>query len=1132
MNTRLNRIERFRWLVIIIGLIISYRYFGNSFSFVISIIFIMSIAFFFIRDMDVSGALSGITVLAPVVKTVLQGTFLKDLNLTYLIEKTNSLLQTHGINHIVNEDEVDTVIVYLLMFSIIWLFDNKDKSALGKHAEDDDPEFRDKSFAEKNEAFCKHLAKRINDINTELNWNSETYVPIAADVEMHAGKKIRRYDDMLKCLKEGRKNTTSLPQKIVNKVKFSIFGKIGFVNKAINTLDRKFVSKRIYLVLGDPGSGKSVSLRKLCSDLLEEARATGKTPVYINLKTWTDKGRQWSNSHLPTRKDLIAYVRNELYSEGDQFTDGFLNKYFEKMLENGRWYFIFDSFDEMPCLMSGERNAELIRHISKLIYDFLSSTNQSGGIIASRLYNRPAGTLNQTYTLTLQKFSDNRIRTMIKQYMSGNVDTFVLHLFKERPDLVTICRNPFHLSLLINYAQKHNDRLPDNQYELFKDFIFGRLTECKYKIEEQKLSIDEIYDAAILMAVNMQNHRGLDYPVERLLDIKSGLNKSDWEKRLYILEYIKLCRLGGNRQVVSFVHRRFQEFFYVEAMLNGTVAIDETDYAGVLNNTGIRDALVLYSQIGDSKKVQSIIEYCCNAIENNIDNINNIRNEGCVHFVNALYFLTEAFGYRKELLGEKIKLIAGLNEYLVKETDYIVQMAIVNSISLLSAEDIQKTVLIVFGLNNRWLNAAVVNNCKVIKKLNHDEEISFCWHFYTLPYGELLKNFFNIDFSLSLSECFSYVRFVHGTIPIFSAGVVIYYILFILDSKIFALFAQLWKQFSNPSNLKSIKEIIILLSEPSVKNVDQILTLRNNHLLLEMGLCSLVVFINMCLLLIENMTINDLFKSVSQKIGDLNRTDREVRTHGINETMLSKRFWINLSYLIISSVVMMKPDIVINQQYWNKAIRIFILGVTLAGFVIELIAETKEPTLKLAKRIKDTILHKNLFKLVLILLGTILSLIKKASFGLILLLMACLSIALLFTGYMVIPTVICILLRINITMNRVLTAAGLLCAFLMIIAFLIGIIMAAIMVSSDLIWINKHSVDKISRIELEMNLDKLSYNFIKRKYLQSLINRDTKLEGEWPGKQRKVFEDDVINRNLALLDCKEYSLDDLFSNGF
>ena len=101
-------------------------------------------------------------------------------------------------------------------------------------------------------------------------------------------------------------------------------------------------------------------------------------------------------------------------------------------------------------------------------------------------------------------------------------------------------------------------------------------------------------------------------------------------------------------------------------------------------------------------------------------------------------------------------------------------------------------------------------------------------------------------------------------------------------------------------------------------------------------------------------------------------------------------------------------------------------------------------------------------------------------------------------------------------MNRVLTAAGLLCAFLMIIAFLIGIIMAAIMVSSDLIWINKLLLLLILLVV----------------YLQSLINRDTKLEGEWPGKQRKVFEDDVINRNLALLDCKEYSLDDLFSNGF
>ena len=53
---------------------------------------------------------------------------------------------------------------------------------------------------------------------------------------------------------------------------------------------------RLFLVIGDPGSGKSVALRKLCHDLLDRAegkgfvnrfRRQGRIPIYVNLREFS-----------------------------------------------------------------------------------------------------------------------------------------------------------------------------------------------------------------------------------------------------------------------------------------------------------------------------------------------------------------------------------------------------------------------------------------------------------------------------------------------------------------------------------------------------------------------------------------------------------------------------------------------------------------------------------------------------------------------------------------------------------------------------------------------------------------------------------------------------------------------------
>ena len=59
--------------------------------------------------------------------------------------------------------------------------------------------------------------------------------------------------------------------------------------------------------------------------------------------------------------------------------------YFDKMYEYGRWYFVFDSFDEMPCLMGKDNCQELIDKISELLFELMTGVNQNGGVVTSRL---------------------------------------------------------------------------------------------------------------------------------------------------------------------------------------------------------------------------------------------------------------------------------------------------------------------------------------------------------------------------------------------------------------------------------------------------------------------------------------------------------------------------------------------------------------------------------------------------------------------------------------------------------------------------------------------------------------------------------------------------------------------------
>lgn len=126
---------------------------------------------------------------------------------------------------------------------------------------------------------------------------------------------------------------------------------------------------------------------------------------------------------------------------------------------------------------------------------------------------------------------------------------------------MTLCRNPFYLALLSNYVSERGTVLPANQMELYHSFIDGRLKKCAGKLEKENLSESEVYQAAKELALFMQRTEecGLECPTSFFYQREDEVY---WRKVFSVLKYAKICRLGGQDETISFVHRRFQEFFW------------------------------------------------------------------------------------------------------------------------------------------------------------------------------------------------------------------------------------------------------------------------------------------------------------------------------------------------------------------------------------------------------------------------------------------------------------------------------------------------------------------------------------------------------------------------------------------
>jgi predicted NACHT family NTPase len=157
--------------------------------------------------------------------------------------------------------------------------------------------------------------------------------------------------------------------------------------KSLSTALRKSQEK-IILLEGEPGSGKSVALRHVALDIARRAIKSNDPesliPFYINLKELRRENNQPIN-----RQTIERFVIASLKRINDRDIDKFLDDEFQLGLDNGSWFFLFDSFDEIPEILGAEDADAKIRDYAEAILDFLHGLNACQGVVASRYFKGP-----------------------------------------------------------------------------------------------------------------------------------------------------------------------------------------------------------------------------------------------------------------------------------------------------------------------------------------------------------------------------------------------------------------------------------------------------------------------------------------------------------------------------------------------------------------------------------------------------------------------------------------------------------------------------------------------------------------------------------------------------------------------
>jgi hypothetical protein len=344
-----------------------------------------------------------------------------------------------------------------------------------------------------------------------------------------------------------------------------------------------------------------VALRHLGHQLAERgsrSNAPGvRIPLYVNLKE-LPKPPPDGPCATWIKEFVIDNVRR-----GDADTADYIRQNWKAHLERGNWFFLFDSFDEIPAVLHAPRGSTAVRDHAEAIRQFLETMSDCRGILASREFKGPQALPWRKYRILPMRAA--RQEELVKNTFLDAAQQRIVRQHLAAGD-GPLRGNPLYLSLLCRHVRTYNAAPANDPELLVRHLEHLAEREPEYTSRKYGLSPEELIQGATLIASRfaLDPSLGLAPTFEELAAAvpPEELPRERLEALLAALVEVKIGRSdvpepasGGRR--FTFSHRRYQEALFVRLLARrpGVIPARELvsdarwrEYAVALLQTGTR----------------------------------------------------------------------------------------------------------------------------------------------------------------------------------------------------------------------------------------------------------------------------------------------------------------------------------------------------------------------------------------------------------------------------------------------------------------------------------------------------------------------------------------------------------------
>ncbi|MDG4795466.1 NACHT domain-containing protein [Micromonospora sp. WMMD1082] len=407
---------------------------------------------------------------------------------------------------------------------------------------------RDPRRARRRALFADHIESQLRRLDEKEEWRDHRFARLEAEVEMEGGR-----------------------SRFLPRWAYSRRNDLRREKSLSRALQRS--NERLVILQGEPGSGKSVALRNaaraLATRAMRRPRLDSRIPLYVNLKELRP---------IDSRLDagtIRTYVLDQLNKANSRDVEQFLSDEFTPGMRDGTWLFLFDSFDEIPEVLTATELDATVGLYADALYDFLHGMNISAGVVASREFKGPRRFGWPRFTV--QRLTERQKRELIRKADLAAAAEAQVHgaLASADPMVTRLSGNPMLLGLLCEHVRTTGS-FPTASHTIFETFVQNRLERDQERLlRRYAVDPNELRLVAEEIAFHLTAESGIGLSpsraeVARLLDGRhiAGqlINPVRLDRLLDALEYVKLAQApegsrSDYRRPFTFAHRRFQEYF-------------------------------------------------------------------------------------------------------------------------------------------------------------------------------------------------------------------------------------------------------------------------------------------------------------------------------------------------------------------------------------------------------------------------------------------------------------------------------------------------------------------------------------------------------------------------------------------